>query len=75
MGHRTSPDDLLLVQVDDDEVLVGCVEEGQEGEGEARSHGEELPDLLVHVRRAHLVAARAIYGDDVGGACKEWNGG
>ena len=72
MGHRASPDDLLLEQVDHDEVLVGDgAEEGQEGEGEARPDGEELPNLLVDVRRVYLDAARAIDGDDVGIACRE----
>ena len=71
MGHRASPDDLLLEQVDHDEVLVGEAEDGQEGEGEARSDGEELPNLLVDVRRVYLDAARAIDGDDVGIACRE----
>ena len=50
---------------------MGGAEEGQEGEGEARPDGEELPNLLVDVRRVYLDAARAIDGDDVGIACRE----
>ena len=71
MRHRAPSDDLLLDEVNHDEILVGSVEEWQQGEGEARSDGEELPNLLVDVRRAHLVAACAINGDDVGIAWKE----
>ena len=71
MRHRAPSDDLLLDEVNHDEILVGSVEEWQQGEGEARSDGEKLPNLLVDVRRAYLVAACAISGDDVGIACKE----
>ena len=65
MWHRATPDNLLFDEVNNNEVLVGGVEEGQEGEREARSDGEELPNLLVDVRRAYLMATCAIYGDDV----------
>ena len=71
MRNGATPDDLFLDEVDHDEVPVGGVEEGQQGEGEAGSDGEELADLLVDVRRSHLVAAGAIDGDDVGVACEE----
>ena len=71
MRNGATSDDLLIDEVDHDEVPVGGVEEGQQGEGEVGSDGEELADLLVDVRRSHLVAAGAIDGDDVGVACED----
>ena len=74
MRNGATPDDLFLDEVDHDEILVGCVEERQQREGEAGSDGEELTNLLVNVRRSHLLAAGAIDGDDVGVACEEDTG-
>ena len=69
--NGATPDDLFLDEVDHDEVLVGGVEEREQGEGEAGSDGEELANFLVDVRRSHLLAAGAIDSDDIGVACEE----
>ena len=66
MRHCTPADDPLVMQVDDNEVLVLCVEVGQEGEGEPLSHGQELPDLLVDVDGAEDAAVGEVHRHDVG---------
>ena len=58
MRDCVSAADFRVFEVEDDQVLEGRVDVGEEDEGEPGPDGQELPDLVAHV--VHTVDATSV---------------